>query len=113
MDKKNLQIIQESQFPIFWQHYIYETFAAVKYTKKNAFKRKRELILHTPIDREIDVDGFLEITPGIAKQYATLNRATLLRDLKELQDLHLLKKIGRKYRTNTDILKSMMPGKKV
>ena len=110
--KENLGVIQESQFSIFWRYYIYETFADVKYTKKSAFKRKRELILKMPLNREYDVDEMLELTPGIAKKYAILNRSTILRDLKELQELNLLSKVGRKYRANTHILKAMMPSKK-
>jgi len=110
--KENLKVIQESQFSIFWHNHIYETFADIKYTKKTAFKRKRELIFEMPINQELDVDQIVELTPGIAKKYATLNRATVLRDLKELQQLNLLIKVGRKYKANTIMLKAMMPGKK-
>jgi len=110
--KENLDIIQESQFSIFWHYYIYEIFANVKYTKNNAFKRKRELILQLPINKEFNIDEILLLTPDIAKKYATVNRTTILRDLKELQELKLLLKIGRKYKANTNILKAMMPGKK-
>lgn len=110
--KENLSIIQEGQFIIFWHYFIYETFADYKYTKRDAFRRKRELILSMPINKEFDVDQLIEITPGIAKRYATVNRTTILRDLKELQDLNLLVKVGRKYTPNTMILKAMMPSKK-
>lgn len=110
--KENLSLIQESQFVIFWHNYIYEAFSDVKYTKRDAFKRKRELILDIPINKEFDIDQLIEITPGVAKRYATVNRATILRDLKELQDLDLLIKVGRKYTPNTKILRAMMPSKK-
>ena len=110
--KENLNVIQENQFIIFWQYYIYESFSDVKYTKKEAFKRKRELILSMPVNHEFDVDQIMELTPSIAKKYATVNRATILRDLKELQELNLLVKVGRKYTPNTKILKAMMPSKK-
>ena len=110
--KENLNIIQESQFSIFWQHYIYETFADLKYTKKGVFKRKRALILQIPINQLFTVDELVEISPDVAKRYATIGRATILRDLKELQELNLLLKIGKKYTANTKILKAMIPGKK-
>ena len=110
--KENLNIIQESQFSIFWQHYIYETFADLKYTKKGVFKRKRALILQIPINQLFTVDELVEISPDVAKRYATIGRSTILRDLKELQELNLLLKIGKKYTVNTKILKAMMPGKK-
>ncbi|MFV9689419.1 MAG: Fic family protein [Desulfobacteria bacterium] len=110
--KENLSVIQEGQFSIFWHYHIYETFADIKYTKKTAFKRKRELILEMPINQEFDVDQIVELTPGVAKKYATVNRATVLRDLKELQQLNLLIKVGRKYKANNRILKALMPSKK-
>ncbi|OGQ99875.1 MAG: hypothetical protein A2511_15825 [Deltaproteobacteria bacterium RIFOXYD12_FULL_50_9] len=109
---ENLNLIQQSQFVIFWHNYIYEAFADIKYTKRDSFKRKRELILSIPINKELDVDQLIELNPSIAKKYATVNRATVLRDIKELQELNLLIKIGRKYTPNTKILKAMMPSKK-
>lgn len=109
---ENLGYIQASQFTIFWQYFIYETLADVKYTKKDAFKRKRSLILHVPIDKELTVDELLVLTPDIARKYATVNRATILRDLKELIELKLLIKRGKKYTANTKILKAMSPPKR-
>ncbi|MDD2389151.1 MAG: Fic family protein [Desulfobacterales bacterium] len=106
---ENLKIIQEGHFIIFWENYIYEKFSKIKYTKKNAFKRKRELMLKMPIDRELSLNEILELTPSIVKKYATLKQTTLVRDIKELQALNLLQKIGKKYRPNTDILKAMIP----
>ena len=54
-------MIQESQFSIFWQHYIYETFAEVKYTKKGVFKRKRALMLQMPVNKLFTIDELLEM----------------------------------------------------
>lgn len=110
--RENLNIIQENQFSIFWQHYIYEAFANLKYTKKGVFKRKRALMLQMPINQFFTVDELIEISPDVAKRYATIGRPTVLRDLRELQELNLLLKVGKKYTANTRILKSMMPGKK-
>ncbi len=110
--KDNLDVIQESQFLIFWHYYIYEAFSDFKYTKREAFKRKRELVLKMPINKEFDVDELLELTPGVAKAYAKTSRATILRDLAELLELELIIKVGRKYKANTERLKAMMPSKK-
>ena len=110
--KENLNIIQKGQFSIFWRHHIYETFADLKYTKKSSFKRKRALMLQMPINKKYAVDELLEISADVARRYATLQRATVLRDLRELQALNLLLKVGRKYIANTIILSAMMPDKK-
>lgn len=110
--KETLKVIQEGQFVIFWHNYIHEIFAEMKYTKKEAFKRKRELMLQMPLNKTFDVDELTLLSPRIAKKYARLNRATILRDLKELQQVKLLIKAGRKYKANSEILQYMMPSKK-
>jgi Fic family protein len=110
--KDTLKVIQKGQFVIFWHNFIYETFSEMQYTKIAAFKRKRELMLEMPIDKEIDIDEVFLLTPKIAQNYAKLQRSTVMRDLKELQEVKLLVKKGRKYRANVQMLKVMMPGKK-
>jgi Fic family protein len=110
--KENLDVIHESHFAIFWQHFIYEVFADLKYTKKSVFKRKRNLILNIPIGKEFSSDEIFMMTPEIAKEYATVAKPTKQRDLKELQDLDLLIRMGRKYMANTRILREMMPDKR-
>jgi len=111
--RENLSLIQMNQFSIFWQYYIHKAFADLKYTKKTAFKRKRGVMLQLPVGKEYAVDEIIMLTPEIAKEYATVNRATVLRDLKELQELGLLGKKGKKYFANAAILKSMMPNKRL
>ena len=110
--KENLEIIQKNQFEIFWHNHIYESFAHLKYTKKDAFKRKRELMLQFPVGKEVSVEELQLLTPSIAQKYATVKRTTVLRDLKELQELNLLLKVGRKYMANTGVLRAMIPSRK-
>ena len=68
--------------------------------------------LQIPIGQEYSTDEIFMLSPEIAKKYATVTRPTKLRDLKELQEMKLLGKVGRKYIANTNILKSMMPDKR-
>jgi Fic family protein len=109
---ENLRIIQEGQFNIFWQNYIYEAFANVTYTKREVFKRKRDLILQLPIGQEFPAEEIVMITPLIAKKYSNLSMATIKRDLKNLKDMELIIKIGKKYRANIESLKAMIPQSK-
>jgi Fic family protein len=110
---ENLAIIQESQFEIFWHNYIFESFANIKYTKKEAFKRKRELMLRMPIDKAFSIDEIIVLDPEIARRYAKVKRTTVQRDLKELYDMSLLEKEGRKYRPKIELLRAMIPGRKL
>ena len=107
-----MRIIQEGQFDIFWRNYIYETFANITYTKREVFKRKRDLILQLPIDKELLAEEIVMLTPLIAKKYSNLTMPTLKRDLKTLADINLIKKTGKKYKANTDVLKAMIPQNK-
>jgi len=106
---ENLNIIQESQLYTFWHNYIYETFNNIKYTKKEAFKRKRGLILQVPANKYFSIDELAAITPDIAKKYAAVKKITISRDIKELCELNLLRKDGRKYKANIEILRTMLP----
>jgi Fic family protein len=110
--KDNFRLIQESQFIIFWHNYIYEAFADFQYTKKEAFKRKRELMLSLPIDSAFSADEITMLTPRLAKKYAKVSKVTVLRDLKELQELNLIVKEKRKYCAKIGVLKALMPSKK-
>ncbi len=107
--KETLYVIQSNQFLIYWQNYIYEVFSGIKFTKKEAFKRKRELMLNIPLDKVLTLDQITEITPSITKKYARLGRATILRDLKDLREANLLTKEGKdKYSANIGIMKNLM-----
>ncbi len=107
--KETLYVMQSNQFLIYWQNYIYEVFSGIKYTKKDAFKRKRELILNLPLEKVLTLDQMTEITPSITKKYARLGRATILRDLKDLREAKLLTKEGKdKYSANIGLMKNLM-----
>ncbi|MCK5783684.1 MAG: Fic family protein [Desulfobacterales bacterium] len=109
---ENLKIIQSGQFDIFWQNYIYESFSDVQYTKIAVFKRKRQLMLNIPKEGEFTSEELTLITPQVARLYSNLKKASVLRDLKELQELGLLEKVGRKYKANIGALSSMIPQRK-
>ena len=109
---ENLAIIQKSQFEIFWHNYIFESFANVKYTKKEAFKRKREVMLRMPIGKAFSIEEIIILDPEIARRYAVVKRTTVQRDLKELCDINLLEKKGKKYSPKIELLKAMIPGRK-
>lgn len=98
--KEDLDVIQKNQVHVFWHNYIYERFADLKYTKKEAFKRKRELILHFPLGKSLSFNNVFDMDTQVAKKYVTKTNPTKFRDLKELQEMKLLKKEGRNYMAN-------------
>jgi Fic family protein len=109
---ETLDNIRHSQFDIHWKYYIYEKFKNIQYTKKESFKRKRDLMLDFPIHHDLRAEDITEISTGVARNYATVTAATLKRDLKELVDMDLLIKKRGIYRANTDVLKALTPIKR-
>jgi Fic family protein len=110
---ESLQTVQEGQLLVFWQYYVHTVMTGVTYTKKDSFKRKRELILQFPLGRECTANEIALLTPETATLYASVTKATLARDLDDLQQLKLLVKSGRKYKANIDILKTYTPERKL
>ncbi|MCG8606555.1 Fic family protein, partial [bacterium] len=106
---ETLEIIRASLFEISWQKLIYDFFADKKYVKKEAFRRKRDLILQMPTDKDLTLEEMVLINPQIARSYAKLSERTVDRDLKELQQMRLIVKHGDKYRANLNLLKHMVP----
>lgn len=109
---ENLKIIQEYQRKVYWHNYVYEKFSELKYTKRDAFKRKRNLVLELPHDKYLSSDDIVMVTPKIAKDYSGISKQTILRDLNELETLGVIKREGRKYKANIDALSSMLPPSK-
>ena len=110
---ENLNIIQDSQFKIFWRNHIYTTFADLEYTKKEVFKRKRNLMLGIPIEGWKTQEQILsEIPPNLALEYMKLSPVTLRRDLDEMVDLELLIKEKKKYHPNISVLHASLPQNK-
>ena len=110
---ETFNVIKENLLDISWRKFVYDSFAKQSYVKKEAFKRKRRLILEMPTDKKFDIDEITLINPQIAKRYANLSKRTVLRDLKELEEMELIKKINRKYQANMAIIQQMIPAQKI
>ena len=111
---ETLQAIQKIQFHIAWRTLVHDRFARQRYRKRSVFRRRRELMLHFPLDGAVPLDGLPMQTMSLARQYATLTSTTLLRDLKILIDMDLVvpdKPTGG-YRAHTDLLRRRMPSRR-
>lgn len=109
---ENLKIIQAGQLKIFWRNHIFESFSDIQYTKRNVFKRKRDLMLSAPIDRWLTPDEIITTKTEVIKEYASLGTETLKRDLKELIKMGLLVQKGKLFHANTQTLQASLPEKK-
>ncbi len=110
---RTLQTIQANQFDITWIKLIYDQFAEKQYTKKSAFVRQRRLALALPRDRVLTVREVMELTPAIARDYATLSGKTLQRDLETLVAMGLASRSERGYAAGADVLRQQVPVRRV
>jgi len=106
-----LATVQREQFTTAWRSFIYDRFAEQKYRKK-VFKRRRNLVLSLPIDRELTLEEIQLVNTLVARDYAALSERTLQRDLDAVIEMDLVRKTedGR-YRANADELRKHMPVK--
>lgn len=69
-------------------------------------------MLNIQVDTAYSLDEIVLINPKIAREYANISERTVLRDLKELENLNLLIKVGNKYIANTQLLAHLIPSSK-
>lgn len=113
--KESLRTVQESQFETAWQRLVYDTFGEVQYRKKEVFKRRRQLLLSMPLDRELTLEELAVLTPDLARRYAARDVRALKRDIELGMDLGLLEEVspGKRYRANASQLLQRMPRRRM
>ena len=109
---ETLRTVREEQFEVAWRALIHERFAAQRYRKKRVFRRRRELMLHFPLDEPIALSQLPLRTIELARQYSALTETTLLRDVKVLMDMDLVVRDPETggYRAHTGLLRGNQPG---
>ncbi len=110
---ESLRTIQASQFEMAWRTLVHDRFAEQRYRKKNVFKRRRDLVLNMPLNKDMSADEFLLLTPQLAREYSALSERTLLRDLAVLREMDLVSEHAGRFRANTSLLRQQMATRRV
>jgi len=110
-----LDIVQANLLEMSWHKFIYDTLDSKKATGKTRaiVKRQRTLALQFPVDRWHIPDDLVVSSGILAKEYATLSLATLMRDLAELERLELIVKDKGRYKGNIEIMRGYLPMRKI
>ncbi|MDR3609964.1 MAG: Fic family protein [Ignavibacteriaceae bacterium] len=109
-----ITIIQTNLLTIAWQKLVYDMFSDINYRVQNVFKRKRRTLLHLPIFKELSMDEIFFQNAELSKEYASLSKMTLKRELEEFLQMKLLvKSDGDKYRANIGLLVQQSPLRKI
>lgn len=107
-----LDVVQQSQFHITWQKYIYDRLGQKVFKQRDTYERQRELMLAFPIDKSLRLSELDLLTPLVAKLYATVNERTLRRDVEELTAMGLLVASDKGWRAAAEQVMGLMARKK-
>ena len=108
--RDQLRVIGDQQWSVSWENYVYQTF---RDKKRTGDRRQRELVLALSGRSEpIPTGRITELTPAIAKEYASKANRTLVRDLKELERLGLIEKTPEGIRAKREIILAFLPWRK-
>ncbi len=112
--KETLQIIHESQFEITWSKYVYDTFSGRRLTNRNVFNRQRNLALSiVSFSEALTPEKIVLITPETARDYAKIQKRTVIKDLRELVDMGILIETGKnQFEANKGVIWNLVAAKK-
>jgi Fic family protein len=96
--------VADNNLKVSWKYLVHSKFAETPYRKKSVFKRRRNLALAIPPDKELDLDQIMILTPELAREYAVRTERTLLRDLEELHKIEIVTAENGRYRLNLGLL---------
>jgi Fic family protein len=89
---QTLEVVQESQFKIAWDRFVYDAFEKIKMKNKAVFKRRRKLMLDFPLNTHITFEKVPLVSLEVARLYGGLSSRTTNRDVAELLEMNLLRK---------------------
>jgi Fic family protein len=108
--RDQLRVIGDQQWSVSWENYVYQIF---REKKRTGDRRQRELVLALSGRSEpIPPGRIAELTPAIAKEYASKANRTFVRDLKELERLGLIEKTPEGIRAKREIILAFLPWRK-
>lgn len=105
--QEQIQLIRSQQWDVAWSNHIHEVF----HDRNNASDvRRRHLILDMSThEGAIQVGKISEITPRMAKAYATKSSKTAQRDLYELESMGLVERRPDGFRAKREIILAFLP----
>ena len=99
--------IRAHQWEVTWAHFVHEQFRAARNTTN---RRRRTLALAlSSLTAAVTLDDLPNLTPDVARAYATLSRRTLIRDAQALARRRLLTYEGTAIRVNRNHILAFLP----
>ena len=106
--REQLSMIREQQMAVMWRDYVYERLrAGYRNVSSAPAVRVRELVL--ALSEPTARSRMTQLSPGVAKLYATASQKTLTRDLQAMEALGLVVRDGELFRPKRESLLSFLP----
>lgn len=108
--REQLAAIREQEWSVSWVNYVHEVF---RDNETSAHRRQRHLLLDLSLAREnVPVGKVSEVSPRVAKAYASKTSRTLFRDLKNLEQAGLIERTEQGVRARREIILAFLPWRK-
>lgn len=105
--REAVDMVRAQQLEVAWVNYVHERFGPLPSTPASA--RQRSLVLAMPMGKAVPVAELDELTPKIARLYATTDPRVLPRDLNRLQKLGLISRVRSGCRANFHVVQALLP----
>ena len=112
--KGQLRHIQRLQHAVIWRDYVRVVLEEAKSPRDSArvVLRRLQLVLALgEAQKPLTASGVAELSPQLAKAYATKTAKTLNRDLNVLKKLGLIEEKGKMFRARTEVILAFLPPK--
>lgn len=108
--REQLNAVRAQQWTVSWVNYVHDIFRDKETT---THRRQRHLLLDLSLETGcVPVAKAGEVTPRVAKDYASRTSRTLLRDLRELEHLGLIERTPQGVRARREIILAFLPWRK-
>ena len=105
--REQLGYVWNQQWDVAWQNHVHEVF---KGKDGGSGMRQRRLALDLGAAGDwVELSAIDELTPRVAKAYASKSSRTILRDLKDLEETGLILREPGRIRANREIIHSFRP----
>ena len=95
------------QMSVAWENYVHDTFRDKKISP--AQKRRRDLVLELSYHNWVNVSEIDELSPTLARLYATAGDRMLQRDLNALAKMALIERRRGKVRARKSLIQAFLP----
>ncbi len=105
--REQIEGVRQHQMSVAWENYVHETFQEKRTSPTQ--KRRRDLVLELSRHDWVNVSEIDELSPALARLYATAGDRMLQRDLNALAKMNLVERRRGKVRARKSLIQAFLP----